>query len=241
MNKQFNQGTQFLSEHGLNLMAIFNCVNLTYNIQKSIKRYTKISLNDYKSLVLLGNGGSLFWEKMQNSGFQSDNPFDDFSISLLERTISEYWNLENYKILYPDNQLIPLMKIGELAGWHHPSPMGIGIHPTYGLWFAYRIAFVTTADLVKQREDSKEHHCMNCSSKPCIDACPAKALIEDGPMDTQKCISYCVTEGTLCNSKCLSRVSCLIASDKRYTDEQLHYHYSRALKIFKLLTSNNQN
>ncbi len=119
--------------------------------------------------LLLGNGGGAFWEQLEARGGDSDgsaladrlfedredHPIDLYSQALLSQALERHLPGVRFKILFPQNpqrrqhhdQLgsgssprhMPLQQLGRLAGWHQSSPLGSGMHPQWGLWYAYRV------------------------------------------------------------------------------------------------------
>ena len=62
------------------------------------------------------------------------------------------------------------------------SPLGILMHPEYGLWHAYRGALLfdeaLAAEDLNQEPENPIHLCALCDRKPCLDACPVGGVRE---------------------------------------------------------------
>ena len=154
MADRVSQGFNYLAENGLNLQAVFDCGQLPVDVLQSITS-SGVPLDKFKSMVLLGHGGKRLWEVLQAAGAAASDPVDRFSLQLVDTFISEFLDPSEALMLYPLTTFdLPLQRLGELAGWHHPSPLGIGINARYGLWFAYRASFVTC--MMNKREKHKE-------------------------------------------------------------------------------------
>lgn len=122
-----------------------------------------LDVDDDAVLMLFGNAGGDFWRQLTRKSRGSDkplvdalvdgeyglDPLDSFSVSKATRAIHAGFGrwldhgAATVRFLYPQNQgevahHAPLQKLGLAAGWHQPSPLGTGIHPVWGLWYAYR-------------------------------------------------------------------------------------------------------
>lgn len=103
------------------------------------------------------------------------------------------------RILFPYGQYHPpLQKIGRAFNLGRPSRLGIDINNRFGLWFAYRCLFLT--------EEENPEHLLPSFVSPCDDCAKTPCASES---DFQK-----------------ARLACPFQKDKRYSDEQIHYHHS---------------
>jgi len=156
---------------------------------------------------------------------------DDFSIELGKQIISA-GHQPDASILYPGKADVSLIKLGELAGWSKPSPLGLGIHPRYGLWFAYRLLLLSEEALLPESEDKQEavSPCLSCQNTPCVTACPAEAVKFDSLFNIQRCANHRLSENSSCERVCLARSACPVAQQYRYSAAQYEHHMLRALK-----------
>src|SRR6185295_7693178 len=69
------------------------------------------------------------------------------------------------------------------------SPLGILIHPDWGLWHAYRgaLAFAEVIDLPEPYR--RPSPCESCLDKPCLSACPVDAFTSAG-FDVSACVGH---------------------------------------------------
>ncbi|TCV89061.1 hypothetical protein [Sulfurirhabdus autotrophica] len=219
------------NQAGLNLQAIFNLDQLPPEMLIQLDEPEKVS-DKYRQLILLGHGGKAMWASLQASGIQSENPVDDFTV----RTIADYFSRDfpdcGYALIYPGIRLIGLQSLGKLAGWHHSSPLKVGINAAWGTWFAYRAVVLADTNFKPTSPLQGVSPCNSCQHKVCIDHCPASALA-DGVLNFQKCVDYRKQPASKCKTTCLARVSCPVASDHRYCDEQIRYHYGLSMKTIE--------
>ena len=224
--------TTSLTENGLNLLAVLDTITLPKAITKTL---TNVPLEKYKRLVLIGNaGGEKLWAAMQKRDMSASDPIDNFSIEMAKAWISEQLHDAPHHILYPlTNYLVPLQQLGVLAGWHHNSPLGLGIHSQYGVWFAYRVAFLVDAELPLQTESPTPSPCDSCIDKPCISRCPVGAVEEIGRFQISTCGKHRIAPNSSCADRCLSRLACPIGREYRYPLAQIQYHYAHALPTMR--------
>jgi epoxyqueuosine reductase len=220
-----------LTANGLNLQAVFNINELPETILSALKS-TCANFDNYSQLILLGHGGKTLWQTLKKSAIQSDNPVDDFTIHTIQQFFQQQSIACQYQITYPGDTSLDLQQLGELAGWHHPSPFKVGINKQWGSWFAYRAVILTTTHYKTSRTIIGESPCNSCSKKPCIKACPGLA-IEVDEFNLATCVSFRKQAASVCRHQCLARCSCPVAEKHRYSEAQMHYHYSVSMKIIE--------
>lgn len=219
-----------LAEHGLNLQAVFDLADLPPDIAVRFAGEFD-DIDDYRQLILLAHGGRRLWQALMASAFaDADDPVDNFSADLVRRWLD---GRHRYRIIYPGtSHIVPLQRLGELAGWHHRSPFRVGVNHHWGSWFAYRAAVLADTTLPVSDVTHAPSPCDACSDRPCIGACPANAL-QDGIMQLECCIDYRLGESSPCRHQCLARLACPVGSDHRYTPEQIDYHYARSWQAIR--------
>lgn len=225
-------GFQFLTDKGLNLIAVINCADLPARTTKFMAD-SGIPLADYRRLVLIGHGGRRMWETLQANSMASADPVDRYTISLTREFIRNTLGNAAVLWLYPDSQYVaPLQQLGEFAGWSSPSPLGSGISPDYGVWFAYRAAFLVDADLPLTNSTSAPSPCNKCMEKPCISSCPVGA-VQTESFGLENCADHRLGLHSPCTDRCLARLACPIHPEHRYTLEQIQYHYRHSLATLR--------
>ena len=119
--------SSFLTECGLNMQAILPVEQLPSALRSNI--LTKVrGFQKGASLLLIGNGGSGFWNYLSTQSLQIDDPVDKLSIALVRDYIEHKWAGVRYQFLYPSDSVLDLQYLGRLAGWHHDSPLRLGIN-----------------------------------------------------------------------------------------------------------------
>ncbi len=230
--KRFYQGIEFLADQGLNIFATLPCETLPASVAQAMLA-EDIPLADYTNLVLIGHGGRRLWQALTAFGMKTADPVDHFSLVMAQRFIDEFLGTPPVLMLYPTGYTIPLQQLGALAGWHHPSPLGLGINETYGLWFAYRTAFLTTLPLPQIQNPITVSPCDTCRDKPCVSDCPAQAVQGVNQFKVTTCVDFRLQAQSVCQDRCLSRLACPVAPEHRYEPEQLNYHYNHSLATLR--------
>ena len=119
----------------------------------------------------------------------------------------------------------PFQRWAQRAEPVYPSPIGILIHPDYGLWHAYRGALVFAEALDLPPADARPRPCDSCPDQPCLTTCPVGAFTGDG-YDVAACAGHIATAaGQDCvDGGCLARRACPVGTDTRYTGDQASWH-----------------
>ncbi|MCW8983559.1 MAG: hypothetical protein OQK13_05910 [Gammaproteobacteria bacterium] len=217
---------------GLNLQHVFNFDELPPDLISNLEGLG-YELAPYRQLILIGHGGRALWEAMNHSGIISDDPIDDFTIGEIEQSFANAHHEHHYQIIYPGDQPLSLQQLGSLAGWHHPSPFMVGINSEWGSWYAYRAVVLADSHFEPTQPVASESPCETCGSRLCVDSCPGGAL-EDG-FELQRCVGYRKLKGSNCKDRCLARMSCPVAPQHRYSEEQIRYHYSISMRMIETL------
>ena len=113
----------------------------------------------------------------------------------------------------------------------HPSPIGLLIHPHWGLWHAYRGALVFERRIELPAIEPKASPCEACAAKPCLSACPVHAF-SGGSYDLDACVSHVRSAaGVACREGgCLARRACPVGDEFRYLPAQARFHTEAFLR-----------
>jgi epoxyqueuosine reductase len=197
-----------------------------------------------RSIVVIGNGGRTLWNALRkHSDLHPEwrnrrDPIDDYTVATIERMVVEPLKQQglNVKAAYPfmrDKIQLDFMTLGRLAGLGAPSILGVLIHPVYGPWIAFRAALLIDLELAQLGEAAGFEPCPECTDRPCIKACPPRAIGFPNGWDIPRCTTHRVEVETDCATRCHARAGCVIGPEHRYSDEQLAYHQKRALAAMR--------
>lgn len=220
-----------LAAQGINLTAVFNVCDLPTSVLAQLASHCG-NIPQYKQLLLFAHGGTQFWDALQRHGMSGADPVDAFTVACLQRYFAQRLSGESYAILYPGTVPVNLQALGTLAGWHHDSPFMVGVNSEWGSWFAYRALVLADTEFSVTPQEKGVAPCLSCDTRPCISACPAKAL-ENGQFALNKCMAYRQQVESQCQYQCLARLACPIAPQHRYCAEQIHYHYSVSMQAIE--------
>jgi len=220
-----------LNGAGLNRQAVFNIDSLPMDIAACVQLHCGPD-HAYRQLILIGHAGRQLWESVTHSGIASEDPIDDFTIQTVSHWFAQCHPQNTCEILYPGMQAIGLQRLGQLAGWHHPTPFMVGIDQEWGTWFAYRAVLLADTRFKPSTPVETMHPCNACDHKRCITNCPAGAL-EEGQFDFGKCVGYRKQAGSSCKATCVARTSCPVGSEHRYRDEQIRHSYTISMQAIE--------
>ena len=232
MKPRYDEGTAYLADKGLNLVGVIDVNALPMSVQEPL-RELGVVLEEYSRLVVIGHAGRRMWEVLADDGRDVPDPVDSFSIRHTTHFVENYLEDDTWRLLYPSDLFFPLNELGELAGWGKSSPLFIGIHAEYGLWWAYRTVFLTKKPLPLSGQEVQPHPCDSCVDKPCISICPASALGLDAAFNIYACADYRAEANSQCSHQCMARLACPVGAQHRYTREQIDYHYGLSLETIK--------
>lgn len=186
-------------------------------------------LSDKTNLViaLVGNIGSSYWPWFTATPEYSDglpHPLDRWSKRVASQIASEL----DVSPLFPSDgpPYWPFQPWATRAQGLSPSPLGLLIHPEYGLWHAYRFALILSADeILPESAALTDSPCISCAAQPCLHTCPVQAFTASG-YDVPKCAEYLKNNLSAdCNQQgCQARLSCPVGETYRYVDAQHLFH-----------------
>lgn len=174
-------------------------------------------------VILIGNAGSDMFRRFARERNPSRDAMDDWTRDVVSTLAADL----DARALYPFdmNPPWPFLSWARRGGAGHVSPLGLNIHPSYGLWHAYRAAllFPVEFDIPVQRPGP--HPCESCTTKPCLTACPVGAF--DGTSyDVPACARHIAAPaGEACMTRgCLARHACPVGQDYAYAPAQAEFH-----------------
>jgi len=179
------------------------------------------------TLLLIGNAGSTMWHQFRQSPEYDDglsDPLDRWSLRLGHRLAEEFGGSALFPFSGPPFH--PFLSWAARADSFAASPLGLSIHPRYGLWHAYRFALALPQRLECLPDlQSSPSPCLSCSNKPCLDACPVNAFTGKSYLYIQ-CAQYLAqSPGCDCNQRgCGSRRACPVGKAYQYESDHGHFH-----------------
>lgn len=181
--------------------------------------------NRAMSVVLLGNVGGSIWPAFSDwrvRNPQVGDPLDAWSVAVI-RPVADA--LSGTAWFPSEKPWQPFQQWAMRAEGLQPSPLGILIHPVYGLWHGYRgaIGFAEHFDLPETM--ALAHPCDGCPDKPCLSTCPAEAVQPDR-FDVATCRTYLAGEGegSCMRTGCIARNACPVGHGYRYPAGQIAFH-----------------
>ncbi|MER9656196.1 4Fe-4S dicluster domain-containing protein [Mesorhizobium sp. M0152] len=179
-----------------------------------------------RSVLLVGQAGAAPWPYFQRWREQQPqtiaNPLDSWSRQVIGAVAQTF----GARAVSPsDKPYQPFQQWGMQAEGLKPSPLGILMHPQYGLWHAYRGALLFEDDLSLEAVEPAIHLCDSCVDKPCLKACPVDAYSAQG-FAYRSCLAHVRgAGGEPCRSGgCLDRNACPYGADFRYPPEVQVFH-----------------
>ncbi len=216
-----------LAAAGLNRQHVFDLAALPDDIVARLDRQP-----GERQLILIGHGGRRLWECVQAANVSGPDPIDDYTIATLQHWFAAHVPNQRYRILYPGDAPIGLQALGQLAGWHSPSPFMVGVDAEWGSWYAYRAVVVADTDFCPSEAVHRSSPCATCQNPPCIAACPAGALT-GGQFNVEFCSRYRLSPASPCALGCPARQACPVGAEHRYDEAQIQHSYSRSLAVLR--------
>jgi hypothetical protein len=126
-----------------------------------------------QAVVLIGNAGAMMFARFAAASDPAADSLDEWTRTTIESVASGF----AAKALFPfESPPLPFLTWARRGGGGHISPIGLNIHPRYGLWHAYRAALVFYREIELPPAPSGASPCDNSLAKPCLTTCPVSAF-----------------------------------------------------------------
>ena len=183
---------------------------------------------DTPFIILIGNAGPAMFHRFVRERDHSTTLLDVWTREVVTHLARD---LDATAVFPFDKPPLPFLTWARRAGAGHISPLGMNIHPTYGMWHAYRAALLFPVVFDLPPHAAGAHPCETCADKPCLTACPVNAFTAAG-YDVSSCATHVGSAaGTECKSRgCLARRACPVGHEFSYTPEQAEFHMKAFLK-----------
>jgi len=178
-------------------------------------------------VILIGNAGPDMWRRFA----RERDPARDTMDAWTEAAVGELARDLDARAVFPfDKPPYPFLTWARRARAGHISPLGLNIHPVYGLWHAFRAALLFPVAFDMPQPSLGAHPCESCAEKPCLSACPVSAFSPEG-YDVPACVAHLETEGQVCmEGGCLARRACPVGRSFTYGPAQAQFHMKAFLK-----------
>ena len=183
-------------------------------------------LEAVETLLLVGNAGGAMWEAFAPHADGRRHALDRWTKSVIDAVAAPL----GAHVLYPFGMpRWPFQQWALRADAVFSSPLGILIHPEYGLWHAYRAALAFRERMPLPPRGTAVSPCGTCVDRPCLGACPVGAF--DGERyDVGACAGHLAARGAsggqaACHGVgCLARNACPVGAEWRYPAPQVRFH-----------------
>lgn len=175
-----------------------------------------------RTVVLAGQVGASHWERFEQERRDEPDPLDRWAARALGDVAEQF----GARVILPGDgpPRPPFQRWAMRAESVHPSPLGLLIHPEYGLWHAYRGALSFEESIALPPRVEAPSPCDTCSDRPCMRTCPIGAFSKDG-FDADACAHHLHGRGDACFAvACLARAACPVARAYRYSPDPARFH-----------------
>lgn len=173
-------------------------------------------------VVVIGNAGPDMFRRFARERDPARHRMDDWTREVVGNLAGD---LDATAVFPFDTPAPPFLTWARRARAGHISPLGLNIHPTYGLWHAYRAALLFPVQFDLPPMSAGTHPCQSCAGKPCLSACPVGAFTGSA-YNVNDCAAHLARpEGQACmDGGCLARRACPVGQAFTYAPAQAQFH-----------------
>ncbi len=181
---------------------------------------------DAGTVLLVGCAGALGWNAFAAAPETHDgapDPLDRWSRRVIDALAARLGGVALYPFGGPP--WLPFQAWARRAEPVAPSPLGLLIHPVWGLWHSYRGAVALTERIALAPPAPAPSPCETCAARPCLAACPVGAFGAQG-YDIAACAAHLFApEGAGCMALgCAARRACPVGAAHRHDAAQAAFH-----------------
>jgi ferredoxin len=189
------------------------------------------ALTEARTLLLFGFVGAAQWPAFAASREAQDgkrHPLDRWSRRVLTALGGQF----AARALFPFEgpPYWPFQAWARRAEAVFPSPLGMLIHPLYGLSHSYRGALAFASEIELPAMAMLVSPCENCVAKPCLTACPVEAFSATS-YDVAACAGWLRKREDVAglDGGCLARRACPVGAAYAQAPEQARFHMAAFL------------
>jgi hypothetical protein len=220
-----NLAPSFMPERSVTIDTVLSAIAHAGLVPRGAFRLADGELADVRAIVLVGMAGRDGWPAFAASAEArdgADHPLDRWSRRVIDALARELGAVALYPFGGPPHW--PFQQWARRAEPVHPSPIGILIHPAYGLWHSYRGALGFAEAIDVPPLEASPSPCDTCRGRWCLSGCPVGAFSVDG-YDVGACAAHlksaagvgCMTGG------CLARRACPVGAHHAHGPEQASF------------------
>ena len=176
-----------------------------------------------RAVLLAGQAGPAMWERFRAERRDEPDPLDAWTRRVLDRLARRF---AARTVLASDGPPYPPFQAwAARAEPVRPSPIGLSIHPRWGLRHSWRGALLFARPLGAPPPAPAPRPCETCAGRPCLSACPVGAF-DGGRYDAEACRARLrAPEGRDClDGGCLARRACPVGAHSGHGAEQAGFH-----------------
>ena len=179
-----------------------------------------------RTVMLVGNAGPALWRAFAISPEAADgrpHPLNRWTRRQVDAATARVGGAALYP--FDADPPWPFQRWARRAEPVHISPIGLLIHPEYGLWHAYRAAILLGERLDIPPPAPTPSPCGICPDKPCLSTCPVGAFTTAG-YAVAACLNHLeVPAGEDClETGCRARRACPVGAAYRQEPAQAGFH-----------------